>query len=153
ADQIEAVMRLKAVDLNPPETLAVKHRAGQDRTEETAKWRDQILLDEAKNRAENLTKGVRPFNEPNNYAERQYVIPKPLAGEASARGDDLAAVRLWREMAQRLKAQGEGHRDTATSDSNLAATPLARGKAAEAEAMLRLALAMTEALYPKERYP
>src|SRR5262249_19793239 len=75
--------------------------------EQTQKWRDRILLDEAENRGEVLTAGVKPFKEPNNNAERQYVITHTLAAEASARGDDLAAVRLWREMAQRLKSDAQ----------------------------------------------
>ena len=54
--------------------------------EQTRKWRDKILLDDAEGRARILTSGVkiRDSTEPANNAERQFVIANELAAEASS---------------------------------------------------------------------
>jgi serine/threonine-protein kinase len=76
--------------------------------EQTRKWRDKILLDEADGRANILVAPVKTrFSEPNNNAERQFVIAHTVAGEASGRRDDLSAVRQWRELANLLKPQSD----------------------------------------------
>jgi serine/threonine-protein kinase len=83
--------------------------------EASQKLRDKILLDEAKGRADTLAANVklRGINEPNNDAERQFVIYNALADEASRRKDDLSAVQHWREMAARFKPKEE---DPKTAD-------------------------------------
>ena len=79
--------------------------------EQTKKWRDQILLDEAEGRASILTAKVKtPLNNPNTDAERQYVIHHAVAEEASERGDDLAALRQWQELASLLKPKSDDPR-------------------------------------------
>jgi serine/threonine-protein kinase len=79
--------------------------------EQTKKWRDQILLDEADVRASILTARVKtPLNNPNTDAERQYVIHHAVAAEASDRGDDLAALQQWQELASRLKPASDDPR-------------------------------------------
>jgi len=70
--------------------------------EQTEKWRDQIFLDEAEGRARILSAGAQTPFPPNTNAERQFVVTRAVAAEASARGDDRAAVRQWREMAGQL---------------------------------------------------
>ncbi len=72
--------------------------------EQSAKWRDRILLDEAVSRSELLTAPVKTkFGEPINQAERLYVIAHAVADEASKRGDDVTAVQKWREFAGNLR--------------------------------------------------
>src|SRR5207237_7187066 len=79
--------------------------------EQTTKWRDRILLDEAEGRANILAAPVKTkFSDPNNNAESQFVITHTVAAEASARGDELAAVRQWRELARRLNPEGKDER-------------------------------------------
>ena len=61
--------------------------------EQTARWRDRILLDEAERAPSYLVAPVKTqFGEPNNDAERHFVVANAVAAEASARGDDLGAV-------------------------------------------------------------
>src|SRR5262249_8224785 len=68
----------------------------------TVRWRDRILLDEAEGRARILSAGAQTPFPPNTNAERQFVVTRAVAAEASARGDDRAAVGQWREMAGQL---------------------------------------------------
>ena len=70
---------------------------------ETRDWRDRILLEQAERRAPLLDSPVRShFNEPRTEGERQYVEISDLAQKESERGDDLAAAKLWDELAARL---------------------------------------------------
>ncbi len=72
--------------------------------EQTAKWRDRILLNEAVSRSELLTAPVKTkFGEPINQVERLYVIAHAVAEEASKRGDDITAAQKWREFAGNLR--------------------------------------------------
>jgi hypothetical protein len=76
--------------------------------EQTRKWRDKILLDEADGRASILlTSPIKSLKEPKNRAESQFVIYHTLAAEASGRHDDLTAVRQWQELALLLKPKSE----------------------------------------------
>jgi len=73
--------------------------------EQTRKWRDKILLDEAESRAKVLTSGLKiSMAEPANPAESLLVITSELAAGATGRGDGLTAIRQWEEMAKRLEA-------------------------------------------------
>jgi serine/threonine protein kinase len=73
--------------------------------EQTRKWRDKILLDEAEKRAGYLTSGLKiSFSEPANDAERKFVIAHELATGASSRKDDLTAIHLWRGLAEQVNA-------------------------------------------------
>ena len=72
--------------------------------EQTAKWRDKILLDEAEGRASILAAPVKTrLSDPNTNAERQFVMYNSVTTDASNRRDDLAAVQEWRKMAKVLK--------------------------------------------------
>jgi predicted Ser/Thr protein kinase len=72
--------------------------------EQTRKWLDKILLDEAEGRAKVLTSGLKiRMSEPSNNTERQLVITHELAEGASGRRDDLTAIRQWHEYASQLK--------------------------------------------------
>jgi serine/threonine-protein kinase len=71
--------------------------------EQTQKWRDKILLDEAEGRAKVLGSGLKiSISEPVNDTERQIVIATELAAGASGRGDDQTAARQWQELADHL---------------------------------------------------
>jgi serine/threonine-protein kinase len=71
--------------------------------EQTRKWRDNILLDEAEGRGKNLASGLDiPLTRPVNNAERKFVIANELASGASKRWDDLTAIRQWREFAEQV---------------------------------------------------
>ena len=73
--------------------------------EQTQKWRDKILLDEAEGRGKNLASGLDiPLTRPANNAERKFVIANELATGASKRWDDLTAIRQWRDFADQMKA-------------------------------------------------
>ncbi len=73
--------------------------------EQSQKWRDKILLDEAEGRAAVLSSPARvgKINQPANNTESLFVVTFASAAAASDRGDDLAAKRHWEEMAQKLK--------------------------------------------------
>jgi serine/threonine-protein kinase len=73
--------------------------------EQTQKWRDKIMLDDAEGRATILSSAAKlsKINDPANNAERQFVLTFNLATTASERGDDLRAKQHWYEMAQSLK--------------------------------------------------
>ncbi len=50
--------------------------------EQTRKWRDQILLEEAESRGKNLTSGLDiSLTRPTDNAERKFVIAHELAAE------------------------------------------------------------------------
>ena len=71
--------------------------------EQTRKWRDKILLDDAESRAKILTSGLKiRMSEPSNNTERQLVITHELAEGASGRRDDLTAMRQWQDFAKQL---------------------------------------------------
>jgi predicted Ser/Thr protein kinase len=71
--------------------------------EQTRKWLDQIMLEDAENRARVLASGAKTsFSEPANYAEHQFVIAHELATKASERKDDLTAIRQWQEFAEKV---------------------------------------------------
>jgi serine/threonine-protein kinase len=71
--------------------------------EQTQKWRDKILLDEAEGRANILAAPVRiKGTEAKTKGESQFVVTNAVASEASERGDDLTALRQWQEMAGSL---------------------------------------------------
>jgi len=71
--------------------------------EQTQKWRDKILLDDAEGRARVLTSGQKTrMAEPANTTESQFVITNELAVGASSRGDDPTAIRQWQELANHL---------------------------------------------------
>ena len=71
--------------------------------EQTRKWLDQILLEDAENRAKVLASGAKTsFSEPANDAERKFVIAHELALVASELKDDLTAIRQWQEFARQV---------------------------------------------------
>jgi serine/threonine-protein kinase len=73
--------------------------------EQTQKWRDKIILDEAETRSAVLSspQKVGKINQPANNTESLFVVTFAAATAASDRGDDLSARRHWEEMAQKLK--------------------------------------------------
>ncbi len=72
--------------------------------EQTRKWLDKILLDDAEGRAKILTSGLKiKMSEPSSNSERQLVITHELAEGASGRHDDLTAIRQWQEFGKQLK--------------------------------------------------
>jgi len=79
--------------------------------EQTQKWRDKILVEDAESRAKILTSGLKiRMAEPANPAERQFFIANELADEASRRGDDPTAIRQWQELATQLRANDPDER-------------------------------------------
>jgi len=79
--------------------------------EQTQKWRDKILLEDAESRGRNLASGLdTSFTRPSNDAERKFVIANALAGQASSRRDDFGAIRQWRELADQVKADDPDQR-------------------------------------------
>jgi eukaryotic-like serine/threonine-protein kinase len=79
--------------------------------EQTRKWLDKILLDDAENRAKVLTSGLKiRMSEPSNNAERQLVIANELAEGASGRHDDLTAIRQWHDFASQVKPEDPDER-------------------------------------------
>jgi serine/threonine-protein kinase len=71
--------------------------------EQTRAWRDEILLDDAENRAKVITSGLEiSMAKPANLAERKFVIHHQLAAEAHSRGDDRSAILRWNELANDL---------------------------------------------------
>jgi serine/threonine-protein kinase len=71
--------------------------------EQIQKWRDQILLKVAEDRAYVLSSQAKTtFNKPTNDIERKFVIHNSLATDASARWDDKAAMQQWLELSQQL---------------------------------------------------
>lgn len=71
--------------------------------EQTQAWRDQIALDEAEGRAKLLASPVKTrFSDPQNNGERQFVAFQALAAKAEDEGDELTALRVWREMGATL---------------------------------------------------
>ena len=79
--------------------------------EQTTRWRDRILLRDAEGRAGYLTAPVvTAINQPKTDAERQFVITHAVAAEASKRGDDLAAVQQWKELAAKFRPEDKDER-------------------------------------------
>jgi eukaryotic-like serine/threonine-protein kinase len=79
--------------------------------EQTRKWVDQILLEDAESRAKFLTSGVKTsFTEPGNDAERKLKIAHELATSASERKDDLAAIRQWQGLSEQVNANDPDER-------------------------------------------
>jgi serine/threonine-protein kinase len=71
---------------------------------ESKEWRDRITLDTVIRRAKVLESPVTSaFNEPKTNGEHQYVTFHKLATEASKKGDDLTAIKYWKEMARTLE--------------------------------------------------
>ncbi len=72
--------------------------------EQTQKWRDQILLEDAEGRASTLDKGRNTnLARPDGNTEHMFLIALDLAADAHKRGDDLTAIRQWQEFAQQVK--------------------------------------------------
>jgi eukaryotic-like serine/threonine-protein kinase len=79
--------------------------------DQTRKWTDQILLEEAESRAKFLTSGVKTsFTEPGNDAERKLLIAHELATRASERKDDLTAIGQWRGLSEQVNANDPDER-------------------------------------------
>jgi eukaryotic-like serine/threonine-protein kinase len=79
--------------------------------EQSARWRDKILLDEADSRSVYLAADrVTPINEPKDNAERLFVLYNSMAAPASKGRDDIAALAYWKEMAARLKPDDKDDR-------------------------------------------
>jgi eukaryotic-like serine/threonine-protein kinase len=79
--------------------------------EQSARWRDKILLDEAESRSVYLAADrVTSINEPKGNAERLFVFTNGLAAPASKQGNDLEAVRQWKNMATALKPDDKDDR-------------------------------------------
>jgi serine/threonine-protein kinase len=73
--------------------------------EQTRKWKDEILLEEAESRGKALTSGLDiSLTRPVNDTERKYIIAHELATGASKRKDDLTAIRQWSELADQVSA-------------------------------------------------
>jgi eukaryotic-like serine/threonine-protein kinase len=72
--------------------------------EQTRKWRDKILLEDAERRGSVLSSALKnSLTEPATSAERLFKISYAVADDASKRGDDLAARNQWQKMAGELK--------------------------------------------------
>ena len=72
--------------------------------EQTQKWRDEILLEDAQGRASALDKGRNTnLARPDGNTEHMFLIAHDLAAGAHERGDDLTAIRQWQEFAQQVK--------------------------------------------------
>jgi serine/threonine-protein kinase len=73
--------------------------------EQSQKWRDKIMLDEAEGRATVLSSPAKlsKINQPANNTESLFVVTFDSASAASERGDDLRAKQHWEAMAQKLK--------------------------------------------------
>jgi predicted Ser/Thr protein kinase len=79
--------------------------------EQTRKWVDQILLEDAENRVKFLTSGVKTsFTEPGNDAERKLKIAHELATGASERKDDMTAIRQWQALADQVNVNDPDER-------------------------------------------
>jgi serine/threonine-protein kinase len=70
---------------------------------ETREWRDRLLLAEAEGRAKTLSSGVKTLlSEPKGKGELQFVAHHKMARDSSEKGDDLAAIQQWDDMAKQL---------------------------------------------------
>ncbi|MHB1558924.1 MAG: protein kinase domain-containing protein [Isosphaeraceae bacterium] len=79
--------------------------------EQTARWRDKILLNDAESRAVFLVgERLTPINEPKNNAEQLFRFTNELAARASRQGDDRAAWEAWKRMAASLKPDDQDDR-------------------------------------------
>ncbi len=79
--------------------------------EQTARWRDKILLNDAESRAVFLSgERLTPINEPKNNAEQLFRFTNELATKAAKQGDDRAAWEAWKRMAASLKPDDQDDR-------------------------------------------
>jgi eukaryotic-like serine/threonine-protein kinase len=79
--------------------------------DQTRKWRDKILVDEADSRGRNLTSGLDiVLTRPTNNAERKFVIASQLAAGSQGRSDDLTAINQWRDFADQVSASDPDER-------------------------------------------
>ena len=79
--------------------------------EQTARWRDKILLDEAESRSVYLAADrVTVINEPKTNAERLFVFTNGRGGPGIQAGDDLAAVSNGRRWRRSLKPDDKDDR-------------------------------------------
>jgi serine/threonine-protein kinase len=80
--------------------------------EQTRKWRDEIILEDAEGRAKTLSSPVKipPLTDPQNNPERQYVSFDVLAAKATSEGNERMAAMYWQEMAKVLKADDPDER-------------------------------------------
>jgi eukaryotic-like serine/threonine-protein kinase len=79
--------------------------------EKLREWCDKILLEDAENRGTNVASGLKiNLTKPDNDAERKFIVTNGVAAEASERGDDLAAMAQWQEMADQLKEAATPHK-------------------------------------------
>ena len=69
------------------------------------------MLEDAENRGTNLASGLNiNLTKPANDAERKFVVTNGVATAASERGDELAAMAQWQEMADQLKEAAKPHK-------------------------------------------
>jgi serine/threonine protein kinase len=79
--------------------------------EKIREWCDKILLEDAENRGTNLASGLNiNLTKPDNDAERKFIVTNGVATAASERGDELAAMAQWQEMADQLKEAAKPHK-------------------------------------------
>jgi serine/threonine protein kinase len=80
--------------------------------EQTRKWRDEIMLEDAEGRAKTLSSAVKipGLTDPTSNAERQYVSFDVQAAKAASEGNELMAAMYWKEMAKVLKADDPDER-------------------------------------------
>jgi eukaryotic-like serine/threonine-protein kinase len=72
--------------------------------EQTQKWRDQILLEDAEGRGNALDKGRNTgLTRPDGNTEHMFLIHLELAADAHKRYDDLTAIRQWQDFDQQVK--------------------------------------------------
>ncbi|MFO0890696.1 MAG: serine/threonine-protein kinase [Isosphaeraceae bacterium] len=78
--------------------------------EQVRKWRDHIVLEDARSRAEVLSSRLKVLSEPQNNGERQYASFEAQATQAAAEGNEVQALSYWKEMAGILKADDPADR-------------------------------------------
>jgi serine/threonine-protein kinase len=84
---------------------------GHPYRDQTRKWLDDILLEDAEGRAEALASDAKiRLTRPDTAAERNFVIFNKLATDARERHDDLAAVRHWQKFGDQVKADDPDER-------------------------------------------
>ena len=72
--------------------------------EQTQKWRDQILLEDAEGRANALDKGRNTgLTRPDGNSEHMFLIAFEVAADAHKRFDDLTAIRQWQDFDKQIK--------------------------------------------------
>ena len=79
--------------------------------EKTRVWRDKLLLTDTEGRARMLQSQANTgFNKPSGLQEERFVQFHTLASAAEKRGDDVAAVAAWEEMASGLRPDDKDDR-------------------------------------------